>query len=137
MLQLRVEVFLATLFLIFGVMSNIISTLYPQIPKTESVEAFLRQLLKAQGIFEPKFSEEEVNQFLIQLAEIFEEYIITALAANLNEQQAEQLAHIPENATFQEQISYLSRVVPDIQDKIPNILIEFSKTYLGFNQPQV
>ncbi len=118
-------------------MSSIMSALYPDTPGMEGVEAFLRQLLKAQGIFEPKFSKEEIDQFMISLAEVFEEYVITALSASLNEQQTQQLANMSETATPQEQLNYLSQVVPDIQAKMSDILIGFSNTYLGFDQQKV
>ncbi len=115
--------------------NNILSsTLYANVPGAENIEVFLRQLLKAQGIYEPKFSAEEVNKYLLELAEVFEQYLATALVAKLSDEQAEKLSTMNQNASIEEQARFLSAVLPDLQNKMLEILTEFSEIYLGLKK---
>ncbi len=115
--------------------NNILSsTLYANVPGAENIEVFLRQLLKAQGIYEPKFSPEEVNKYLLELAEVFEQYLAAALVSKLTDEQAEKLSTISQNASIEEQMQFLSSAVPDLQNKMLEILTEFSEIYLGLKK---
>jgi len=110
------------------------STLYANVPGADNIETFLRQLLKAQGIYEPKFTAEEVDKYLLELAEVFEQYLTTALVSKLTEEQAQKLSTMEEGASLEQQMQFLSSAIPDLQNKMLEILTEFAQIYLGIEE---
>ena len=97
-----------------------------------SVRLFLEDLLDEKGIF---FSSPETREQMIQdLYVRLEKFILLTLAKELSPEDGNQLLQLIENQAPKSTIqAFLQLKIPDLNNKMANVLLQFKSIYLASN----